>query len=198
MRLPRQIVLTDQVIDLMDERTDVAIRVGPMRASQLMARKRGVSLTYRYLSFEQGSSAVLQHLSIKGPMVRANFTSAPPNAAQWPKSAIARRAAQRLSSELDPQVTAAVEAQLQGGEASKRFDPLSIAIALAALLVSASKAAWDIYRDVKEDSKAPAPAVAERRLRIELQQTKKILTEQRDRIIAVVVESRKLPPTPDP
>jgi hypothetical protein len=34
----------------------------------------GVSLTYRYLSFEQGSSAVLEHLSIKGPMIMANFT----------------------------------------------------------------------------------------------------------------------------
>ncbi|MGA8197724.1 MAG: hypothetical protein WB902_30660 [Acetobacteraceae bacterium] len=34
----------------------------------------GVSLTYRYLSFEQGSSAVLQHLSIKGPMIMANLT----------------------------------------------------------------------------------------------------------------------------
>ena len=37
------IVLTDQVVDLMDERADVAIRVGPMRASQLMARKLGQS-----------------------------------------------------------------------------------------------------------------------------------------------------------
>ena len=33
-----------------------------------------LSLTYRYLSFEQGNSAVLQHLSIKGPMLMANFT----------------------------------------------------------------------------------------------------------------------------
>jgi len=33
-----------------------------------------VSLTYRYLAFEQGSSAVLQHLSVKGPMIMANFT----------------------------------------------------------------------------------------------------------------------------
>ncbi|PVM93263.1 LysR family transcriptional regulator [Caulobacter endophyticus] len=33
------ITVTDQVIDLMDERADVAIRVGPMRASQLVARK---------------------------------------------------------------------------------------------------------------------------------------------------------------
>jgi DNA-binding transcriptional LysR family regulator len=37
------IVLTDQVIDLMDARTDIAIRVGPMRPSQLMARKLGQS-----------------------------------------------------------------------------------------------------------------------------------------------------------
>ena len=37
------IVLTDQVIDLMDERADVAIRVGPMRSSQLMTRKLGQS-----------------------------------------------------------------------------------------------------------------------------------------------------------
>jgi DNA-binding transcriptional LysR family regulator len=37
------IVLCDTVVDLMDARTDVAIRVGPMRASQLMARKLGES-----------------------------------------------------------------------------------------------------------------------------------------------------------
>jgi DNA-binding transcriptional LysR family regulator len=37
------IVLTDQVIDLMDQPADVAIRVGPMRPSQLIARKLGQS-----------------------------------------------------------------------------------------------------------------------------------------------------------
>ncbi|HWK46596.1 MAG TPA: LysR family transcriptional regulator [Stellaceae bacterium] len=37
------IMLTDQVIDLMDERADVAIRVGPLRPSRLMARKLGQS-----------------------------------------------------------------------------------------------------------------------------------------------------------
>jgi DNA-binding transcriptional LysR family regulator len=37
------IVLADRVIDLMDERADVAIRLGPMRPSQLMARKLGQS-----------------------------------------------------------------------------------------------------------------------------------------------------------
>ena len=33
-----------------------------------------VSLTYRYLSFEQGSSSVVQHLWIQGPMLMVNFT----------------------------------------------------------------------------------------------------------------------------
>jgi DNA-binding transcriptional LysR family regulator len=35
------VVLTDRVVDLMDERADVAIRAGPMRPSQLIARKLG-------------------------------------------------------------------------------------------------------------------------------------------------------------
>jgi DNA-binding transcriptional LysR family regulator len=37
------IALTDQVVDLLDERADVAIRVGPLRASGLVARKLGAS-----------------------------------------------------------------------------------------------------------------------------------------------------------
>jgi hypothetical protein len=38
------------------------------------ATRVDVSLTWRYLSFEQKSSAVLQHLSINGPMLAATFT----------------------------------------------------------------------------------------------------------------------------
>lgn len=34
----------------------------------------GVSLLYRYLSFEQGSSSVVRHLNMGGPMVMVNFT----------------------------------------------------------------------------------------------------------------------------
>ena len=37
------VVLTDTVVDLMQERADVAIRVGPLRESSLMARKLGSS-----------------------------------------------------------------------------------------------------------------------------------------------------------
>ena len=34
----------------------------------------GVSLLYRYLSFEQGSSSVVRHLGMGGPMIMVNFT----------------------------------------------------------------------------------------------------------------------------
>jgi DNA-binding transcriptional LysR family regulator len=37
------LVLTDTVIDLMQERADIAIRVGPLKASRLIARKLGTS-----------------------------------------------------------------------------------------------------------------------------------------------------------
>lgn len=37
------LALSDQVIDLLEERADLAIRVGPMRASRLVARKLGSS-----------------------------------------------------------------------------------------------------------------------------------------------------------
>lgn len=37
------IVLTDQVVDLLEQRADIAIRVGPLRTSQLVARKLGAS-----------------------------------------------------------------------------------------------------------------------------------------------------------
>ena len=40
------ITITDEVVDLMDQRAEVAIRVGPMRPSQLMARKIGESGMY--------------------------------------------------------------------------------------------------------------------------------------------------------
>ncbi|UXY14048.1 LysR family transcriptional regulator [Chitiniphilus purpureus] len=37
------IVLTDEVVDILEQRTDVAIRAGPMKSSNLMARKLGAT-----------------------------------------------------------------------------------------------------------------------------------------------------------
>lgn len=111
---------------------------------------------------------------------------------------IARRAAAALSGEFGPGLAAAVEARLQPGAAPRVFaDPVTATIALAALLVSAGKAGWDIYRDVKKGAApAPAPQVLERRLRIAIGEVPGVTTAQRDRAITVVVE--EIVKTPEP
>ena len=102
---------------------------------------------------------------------------------------IARSAAQRLSAELDRNLPAMVEAQLQEGRPPERYEPLVIGIAFATLVVSASQLAWDVYRDLKKDKKAaPAPDLMARRLRLELKIDETISAEQRDKVIAVVVD----------
>lgn len=35
------IVLTDEVVDILEQRTDVAVRAGPLKSSSLVARKLG-------------------------------------------------------------------------------------------------------------------------------------------------------------
>ena len=42
-KLSLEISLTDQVIDLLEQRTDVALRSGPLKSSQLVARKLGAA-----------------------------------------------------------------------------------------------------------------------------------------------------------
>lgn len=111
---------------------------------------------------------------------------------------IARRAAERLGPELDRNLPAIVEAELQGGRPPERFEPLGTVIALATLIVTAAQLAWTMYRDVKKDKKAaPAPDLMARRLRLELKIDENVSAEQRDKIIAVVVdEIAKAPPEP--
>ncbi len=102
---------------------------------------------------------------------------------------LARRAALRLGTELDRNLPAAVEAHIHGGDAGpKQFDA-AITIALAALILNAAKFAWDIYRDLKKDSKAaPAAEAIARRMRLELNVADEIDIGRRDRVIAVVVD----------
>ncbi|MDB5609903.1 MAG: bacterial regulatory helix-turn-helix, lysR family protein [Bradyrhizobium sp.] len=42
-KLSLEISLTDQVIDLLEQRTDVALRSGPLKSSQLIARNLGAA-----------------------------------------------------------------------------------------------------------------------------------------------------------
>ena len=82
-----------------------------------------------------------------------------------------------------------VEAQLQGSKPPERFEPLALAIAFAALVVSASQLAWNMYRDVKKERKAaPDRDLVARQLRLEIKLDGKVTEEQRDKVIAVVVD----------
>lgn len=69
-----------------------------------------------------------------------------------------------------------------------QFEPLTAAIALAALLVSAAKLAWDVYQDLKAQNTAPAPEQLARRLRLELTIEANVPVAERDKVIAVVVD----------
>jgi hypothetical protein len=109
---------------------------------------------------------------------------------------LARRVARRLGNELDRNLPAVLEAQLQGGGAAPQRYDLGITIALAALIVSAAQLAWEIYRDLKKNSKAaPTSEVIARRMRLELKVADEIDSQRRDRIVSVVVdELMKQPP----
>jgi hypothetical protein len=84
-------------------------------------------------------------------------------------------------------------------KAAVRYD-LGITIALAALIViiSVAQLAWEIYRDLKKNSKAaPVPEVITRRLRLESKVTEQFDSERRDRIVNVVVEELMRQPPAD-
>ena len=112
---------------------------------------------------------------------------------------LARRAAQRLAAETDPDLPAQTELALAGGaQASTRsatYDP-GTAIAFAALLVSAAQFAWTAYRDLKKDREAaraepaatPPRDLLLRRLRIEMGDPPGIPRARRDRLFEVVVD----------
>ena len=110
---------------------------------------------------------------------------------------VARCAAQQLSIELDRNLPAAVEAQLQaGGAAPERYEAATL-IALATLLLNVAKFGWDIYRDRKKDAHAaPSADALARTIRLELKTDDSVSSEQRDKIIsAVVAELLKQPPS---
>jgi hypothetical protein len=109
-----------------------------------------------------------------------------------PIDRIARSAAQRLAREADlPALVPEVERQLQAGPGTRspdRYDPITIAISLAALLVSAAELAWNVYTDLKEQTPRPEPEVIKRKIRVELELPEQVTSADSERIISAVVE----------
>ena len=103
---------------------------------------------------------------------------------------LARTAAAQLAPELDAALPAYVERQLQAGApADKQFLEPGTTIALASLLVSIAGLAWQIYRDLAEETTNPSPEVIKTRVRVALEEPPAGTSAQmRDRLLAVVVE----------
>jgi hypothetical protein len=112
---------------------------------------------------------------------------------------LARRIAQRLAEETDPNLPALTQRVLaEGPETSTKpqsYDA-GTAIALAALLLTVAQFAWSVYRDLKKDQQEAEekPAVASprellyRRLRLEFHDRPGVSPTQRDRLFEVVVD----------
>jgi hypothetical protein len=101
----------------------------------------------------------------------------------------ARAAARRLTAEYGAQIEADVEHALHTGNAGESvpdqyFDPIS----LGALIVGAATLAWTVYRDLRKQSRTPAPDVLSRRVRLELVVGQQLSKRDRDRVIDLVVE----------
>jgi DNA-binding transcriptional LysR family regulator len=78
------IVLTDEVIDILEQRTDVAVRAGPLKSSNLMARKLGATRmiivgTPKYLARHGTPTTPTELLSHN--RLGANYARAQPG---WP------------------------------------------------------------------------------------------------------------------
>lgn len=109
-----------------------------------------------------------------------------------PAAQVARRAAARLAHAAGrPLLIAEVDRELELRDSRRppdRDEPLSVS--LAALLVSVASLAWQIYTDLKQQTKRPSPEVLSRRLRVELRlpQQAQLAAAEQDRVIATVVE----------
>jgi hypothetical protein len=106
---------------------------------------------------------------------------------------LARAAARRLAPELDPGLEMRVERVLSTAVADSppaRFEAVTLAV--AALVVSVSQFAWQIYRDLKEDREKARDAAAReaiaRRIRMEIELPAGVTPAQRDRVIGAVLE----------
>jgi hypothetical protein len=98
----------------------------------------------------------------------------------------ARRAANRLKS-LDEKLPDFVELTLRGEEPPRTYS-LAITIALASLVVSVAKFAYDVWKDLKSKSPVPNPAEqVQTAVKLKVDASGGITPAQRDEVIAVVV-----------
>ena len=102
---------------------------------------------------------------------------------------LARNAASRLAPEADAALPAYVEAAIDGRKiaGAQYFEPATT-IALAALVVGIAQFAWGVYRDLSGSTAKPEPETIARKIRIEVNVPESVSLEQRDRVIAVVLE----------
>jgi hypothetical protein len=83
-------------------------------------------------------------------------------------AAVARAAAERLTSEYGPQLAVDVEVALHARGPERDADQYADPVALASLIVSIATLAWTIYTDLRNKTPAPAPEVIARALRVEV------------------------------
>lgn len=117
------LTLTDEVVDLLQERADIAIRTGPLRASRLVARKLGASrmavvASPRYLK-QHGTPRSLAELA-RHNRIGFNFTRAQD---AWPF----RDAGRTMS------VSPAGNVQVGDGESARRLALAGVGLARLAL-----------------------------------------------------------------
>jgi hypothetical protein len=100
----------------------------------------------------------------------------------------ARAAAERLTSEYGPGLTADVETALHTRGLEERperyFDPIT----LGALIVSIATLGWTIYTDLRKKAPHPAPDVVARTVRVELRKRGDTAPASQDVTDVVVTE----------
>lgn len=102
---------------------------------------------------------------------------------------IARRAAQRLATDIDrPLLIAEVERHLDNQTAPEAATYEPVTVSVAAFIVSIASLAWTIYNDIKNRGGQVDQEVVSRRIRVMIKPSDNFSESERDRIVDVVVE----------
>lgn len=103
-----------------------------------------------------------------------------------PVGQVARAVAEQLAAGHGPALVTEVEAELNardGRPADRYVEPVS----LASLVVAVAALAWTVYRDLRKQTPTPSPDVVARSVRVQLRDSLRTPTAERDRIVDIVV-----------